>query len=85
MLPSYPADPTESFADPFTITYPTAVQTSLNSGASFAKFDPSGSYVAGGRPDGSAVIWDLDTRAPIRWLEGHVKAVTSVECVAAGS
>ncbi|TFY61031.1 hypothetical protein EVJ58_g4767 [Rhodofomes roseus] len=69
-------------SDPFTISYPTAVQTSLNSGASFAKFDPSGSYVAGGRPDGSAVVWDLDTKAPIRWLEGHVKAVTSVECVA---
>ncbi|EPT03135.1 hypothetical protein FOMPIDRAFT_130234 [Fomitopsis schrenkii] len=66
-------------SDPFTITYPTAVQTSLNSGASFANFDPSGSYVAGGRPDGSAVIWDLDTKAPIRWLEGHVKAVTSVD------
>ncbi|KAH9938717.1 WD40-repeat-containing domain protein [Fomitopsis serialis] len=66
-------------SDPFTISYPTAVQTSLNSGASFAKFDPSGYYVAGGRPDGSAVIWDLDTKAPIRWLEGHVKAVTSVD------
>lgn len=67
--------------NPFTITYPTAVQTSLNSGASFAKFDYSGRFVAAGRPDGIAIIWDLDTRAPVRWLDGHVKAITSVECV----
>lgn len=57
------------------------MQTSLFSGASFARFDPSGRYVAAGRHDGSATIWDLDTRAPIRWLEGHVRGVTSVECV----
>ncbi|OSX60574.1 hypothetical protein POSPLADRAFT_1047985 [Postia placenta MAD-698-R-SB12] len=66
-------------SDPFTITYPTAVQTSLNSGASFAKFDYSGRFVAAGRPDGIAIIWDLDTRAPVRWLDGHVKAITSVD------
>jgi COMPASS component SWD1 len=67
------------FADPFTITHPTAVQTSLVAGASFARFDPSGRYVAAGRGDGSAAIWDLDTRSAVRWLEGHVKGVTSVE------
>lgn len=68
--------------DPFNnIPYPTAVLTSLVSGASFARFDPSGKFIAGGRPDGSAVVWDLDTKSAIRWLEGHVKAVTSVECV----
>jgi len=65
--------------NPFNITYPTAVQTSLDSGASFAKFDNSGRFVAGGRLDGSAVIWDLDTKAPVRWLEGHVKGITSVD------
>ncbi|KAH7931415.1 WD40 repeat-like protein [Leucogyrophana mollusca] len=68
-----------SLLNPFTITHPTAVQTSLVSGASFARFDPSGKYVAAGRSDGSAAIWDLDTRAAIRWLEGHVKSVTSVD------
>ncbi|KIM83996.1 hypothetical protein PILCRDRAFT_68653, partial [Piloderma croceum F 1598] len=67
------------FADPFTITHPTAVQTSLVAGASFARFDPSGRYVAAGRGDGSAAIWDLDTRSAVRWLEGHVKGVTSVD------
>lgn len=67
--------------DPFTITYPTAVQTSLHSGASVAKFDPSGRFVAAGRPDGSARIWDLDTKSTVRWLDGHVKGVIAVECV----
>lgn len=67
--------------DPFNITYPTAVQTSLYSQASFSKFDPSGRFVAAGCPDGSARVWDLDTKSTVRWLEGHVKAVTSVECV----
>lgn len=70
-----------SLADPFTITHPTTVQTSLVSGASFARFDPSGKFLAAARSDGSAVIWDLDTRATIRWCEGHVKGVTAVECV----
>ncbi|OCH95883.1 WD40 repeat-like protein [Obba rivulosa] len=68
-----------TLSNPFNITYPTAVQTSLVSGASFAKFDPSGRFVAGGRPDGGAMIWDLNTKAPIRWLDGHVKGVTSVD------
>jgi COMPASS component SWD1 len=67
--------------DPFTSHHPTAVQTSLVAGALFARFDPSGRYVAAGRSNGSAAIWDLDTKAAVRWLEGHVKGVTSVECV----
>ena len=67
--------------DPFTFSYPTAVQTSLHSGASVAKFDISGKFVAAGRPDGSARIWDLDTKSTVRWLDGHVKGVTAVECV----
>ncbi|KAG1902847.1 WD40-repeat-containing domain protein [Suillus fuscotomentosus] len=68
-----------SLLNPFTVTHPTAVQTSLVSGASFARFDPTGKFVAAGRSDGSAAIWDLDTRAVIRWCEGHVKAVTSID------
>ncbi|KAI0346972.1 WD40 repeat-like protein [Trametopsis cervina] len=68
-----------NLTNPFNITYPTAVQTSFHSGASFAKFDPSGRFVAAGRPDGSARIWDLNTKSTVRWLEGHVKGVTSVD------
>src|SRR5258707_8581519 len=67
--------------DPFIITYPTAVQASLPSQCSLARFDRSGRFVAAGRSDGSAAIWDLETRAAILWLEGHVKGITSVECV----
>ena len=40
-------------SDPFNITYPTAIQTSLHSGATFAKFDHSGRFVAAGRADAS--------------------------------
>ncbi|KAK7696565.1 hypothetical protein QCA50_001223 [Cerrena zonata] len=70
---------TNLLSNPFNITYPTAVQTSLYSQASFSKFDPSGRFVAAGCPDGSARVWDLDTKSTVRWLEGHVKAVTSVD------
>ena len=48
---------------------------------SFARFDPSGKLLAASRPDNTGVIWDLDTRAIIRWHEGHVKGVTAVEYV----
>lgn len=65
--------------NPFSITYPTAVQTSLPSQASFAQFDPSGRFVAAGLSMGSARIWDLGTKSTVRWLEGHVKGVTSVD------
>lgn len=68
-----------SLLNPFTITHPTTIQTSLVSGASFARFDPSGKLLAAGRPDGSGVIWDLDTRSTVRWCEGHVKAVTAID------
>ncbi|TFK43045.1 WD40-repeat-containing domain protein [Crucibulum laeve] len=69
----------ESLINPFSISHPTAVQTSLFATALFAKFDPSGRYIAAGRANGSAEIWDLETRAPIRWLDGHVKALTSLD------
>lgn len=67
--------------DPYNTTYPTAVQTSLISGALLSRFDSSGRFVAAARADGSTTIWDLDTKNAIRWLEGHVKAVTSIEYV----
>ncbi|KAL4075626.1 WD40 repeat-like protein [Scleroderma citrinum] len=69
----------ESLFNPFTISHPSAIQTSLVSGASFARFDPSGKLLVAGRPDGSGVVWDLDTRAAVRWCEGHVKGVTAVD------
>ncbi|KAJ7179564.1 COMPASS complex protein [Mycena filopes] len=69
----------ESLISPFNITHPTTVQTSLFALASFARFDPTGRYVATARVDGTAAIWDLDTRAAVRILDGHVKAVSSID------
>ncbi|EEB91812.1 hypothetical protein MPER_09771, partial [Moniliophthora perniciosa FA553] len=69
----------EALINPFNITHPTAVQTSLFALGSFARFDPSGRFVGVGRFDGIASIWDLETRAAVRILDGHVKAVTSLD------
>ncbi|KAF5361589.1 hypothetical protein D9757_011556 [Collybiopsis confluens] len=69
----------ESLISPFNLTHPTAIQTSLFALGSFARFDPSGRFVGVGRYDGVATIWDLETKASIRWLDGHVKAVTSLD------
>ena len=66
-------------ADPLTMQYPTAVQTSLSANAIFARFDPSGRFIATAQHQGSALIWDMDTKNAIRWLEGHVKPLTSME------
>ncbi|KIK65788.1 hypothetical protein GYMLUDRAFT_39315 [Collybiopsis luxurians FD-317 M1] len=69
----------ESLISPFNITHPTAIQTSLYALGSFARFDPSGRFVGVGRYDGVATIWDLETKSSILWLDGHVKAVTSLD------
>ncbi|KAF8629362.1 hypothetical protein AX15_003493 [Amanita polypyramis BW_CC] len=69
----------ESLINPFSITHPTAVQTSLFALAIFARFDPSGRFIAAAKLDGSTDIWDLETRSPARCLNGHVKSVTSVD------
>ncbi|KAK2462310.1 hypothetical protein APHAL10511_005616 [Amanita phalloides] len=69
----------ESLINPFSITHPTAVQTSLFALAIFSRFDPSGRFIAAAKFDGSTDIWDLETRSPIRCLNGHVKSVTSVD------
>ena len=68
-------------SDPFNLSHPTTVQTSLFAGAQIARFDTTGRFIAAGRAIGSAEIWDLETRAPIRWLDGHVRGVTSIEYV----
>ena len=68
--------------DPFfSISHPTAIQASLFAGATLAKFDTSGRFVAAARPTGDVEVWDLETRSPIRSLDGHVKAITSIEWV----
>ncbi|KAI0751218.1 WD40 repeat-like protein [Daedaleopsis nitida] len=59
--------------------YPTAIQTSLDSLATLARYDPSGRFILAGRSDGLAVLWDLDTKGPVRWLDGHVKGITSID------
>ncbi|KAG5353724.1 hypothetical protein C0989_003150 [Termitomyces sp. Mn162] len=69
----------ESLINPFNLTHPTAVQASLFASAAFARYDPSGRYLGVGRSNGAAAVWDLETRARIRSLEGHVKAVTSLD------
>lgn len=38
----------------------------------------SGHYLAAGRTDGLVNIWDIETKGILSWLEGHVKAITSV-------
>lgn len=38
----------------------------------------SGAYLATGRMDGFVSIWDIETRALLRWFGGHVKSVTAV-------
>ena len=53
----------------------------MASSANLARYDPSGKFIAAGRPDGMALIWDLETRAISRYLEGHVKAIMDIECV----
>ncbi|KAF9652158.1 WD40 repeat-like protein [Thelephora ganbajun] len=65
--------------DPLTMQYPTAVQTSLSANAIFARFDPSGRFIATAQHQGSALIWDMDSKNAIRWLEGHVKPLTSMD------
>jgi len=67
--------------DPLAMQYPTAVQTSLSANAIFARFDPSGRFIATAQHQGSALIWDMDSKNAIRWLEGHVKPLTSMEWV----
>ncbi|KAI0722010.1 COMPASS complex protein [Cerioporus squamosus] len=66
-------------ANTLTSPYPTTIQTSLESYALNVQYDPSGRFLAAGRQDGVAVIWDLDTKGQVRWLDGHVKMITSVD------
>ncbi|KZW04004.1 WD40 repeat-like protein, partial [Exidia glandulosa HHB12029] len=70
----------QSILDPFGLTYPTAVQATLEGGALSVRFNPTGSLVAAGTWNGAAVVWDLVTGAQVRTLEGHAKK-KQVTCV----
>ncbi|KAJ2918212.1 hypothetical protein MD484_g2209, partial [Candolleomyces efflorescens] len=70
----------EALINPFhTLSHPTAIQVTLPATALFCKFDPSGRFLATGRHNGAAEIWDLETKNEIRCLDGHVKPCTSVD------
>jgi COMPASS component SWD1 len=64
-------------------SFPERVDVSIDANAQCVRFNAgssrfAGSYIAIGRVDGCVGILDLDTRAYLRFLEGHVKAVTSL-------
>lgn len=63
--------------------FPERVESSIDANAQCVRFNSgssrfAGSYLAIGRTDGCVAILDLATRAYLRFLEGHVKAVTSL-------
>ena len=62
-------------------SFPTTVQVSLASQAIFARYDPSGRFIAAGGYSGQVHIWDLTTKAIIRTLNGHKKVITGIESV----
>lgn len=74
-------------ADPFAVQAPDSVESILdNAAASCIEFNHgpglfAGQYLASGRSDGYVAIWDIETKGLVRWLEGHVKTVTSVKWV----
>lgn len=77
----------QSFLNPFvTPSVPESVHQIIAPGTQTAclcaRFNPrglfAGQYIASGRADAGVAIYDLETRGMIRYLEGHVKAVTSV-------
>ncbi|GAA5858180.1 hypothetical protein JCM1840_001074 [Sporobolomyces johnsonii] len=68
--------------NPFSTSFPENFDTSIDAAALCARFNPSGvfagHYLAVGRLDGVVAVLDFETKNIVRWLEGHVKAVTSV-------
>lgn len=71
-------------ADPFAVQAPETVESVLdNAGATCARFNSGkglfvGHYLALGRADGVTAVCCVETKDVVRWLEGHVKGVTSV-------
>lgn len=72
-------------ADPFSTAVPENFDSSVDAAALCARFNPrglyAGHYLAVGRLDGVVAVLDFETKDIVRWLEGHVKAVTSVRSV----
>lgn len=70
--------------NPFAQNFPERVDSSIDACAQCVSFNGkgtsrfAGNLVAVGRNDGGVSVLDLETRAYVRVLEGHVKAVTSV-------
>lgn len=74
--------------NPFAHDTPDSVDSTLeHANASCIRFNHSGCnsnsifsghYLAAGRTDGLVNIWDIETKGILRWLEGHVKAITDV-------
>ncbi|BGP16354.1 hypothetical protein JCM10213_004895 [Rhodosporidiobolus nylandii] len=68
--------------NPFSSSFPEHVDTSIDVAALCARFNPKGAfaghYLAVGRTDGMVAVLDFETKNYVRWLEGHVKAVTSI-------
>jgi WD40 repeat protein len=86
LLSKCPAVSLLTHADPFAQKYPDAVDATLPTSASCARFNPSGPfaghYLATGELDGLVQVWDVETRGIARVLEGHVRAVSSIRCAA---
>jgi COMPASS component SWD1 len=68
--------------DPFSTSVPENFDSSVDAAALCARFNPrglyAGHYIAVGRLDGVVAVIDFETKNIVRWLEGHVKAVTTV-------
>lgn len=63
--------------------FPERVDSSIDANAQCVRFNSgssrfAGSYLAIGRTDGRVAIFDVATRAYLRFLEGHVKAVITL-------
>ncbi|SCV72121.1 BQ2448_4815 [Microbotryum intermedium] len=72
----------------FSQAFPENHDSALEAVALCARFNPhgvfAGHYLAVGRLDGVVSVLDFETKGVVRWLEGHVKAVTVV-CVIIGA
>ncbi|KWU47190.1 WD40 repeat-like protein [Rhodotorula sp. JG-1b] len=68
--------------NPFSTSVPENFDSSVDAAALCARFNPrglyAGHYIAVGRLDGVVAVIDFETKNIVRWLEGHVKAVTTV-------
>ncbi|SGY21330.1 BQ5605_C016g08223 [Microbotryum silenes-dioicae] len=68
--------------NPFSQAFPENHDSALEAIALCARFNPhgvfAGHYLAVGRLDGVVSVLDFETKGVVRWLEGHIKAVTVV-------